>query len=159
MFSNNEKLIIYVIANRLGCSITEIMKLCYLIDLGGLKKLHKQITDFSYIRYTYGPFDQKIYDQVNVLVKKGILKYVCYAIPSGDEVCKYELQDNFAMDFNFPNEEKTFIDEMLNSLSSFNAFELTKLAYQTKPMKDLGATLGGNQHIGDKLKLEVVMDE
>ena len=37
---------------------TSLIKMCYLCDLVAFRENGKQITDFKYIRYYYGPFDK-----------------------------------------------------------------------------------------------------
>lgn len=155
-FTKNENVVLYIIANRLWCSITEIVKLCYLLDLWFLKEYDKKITDFDYIRYTYWPFDPAVYTVVNGLVSKWLLRYVCYPMTSWDEICKYELNSDENIKYDLQSDDIALIDEMLSSLSAFNAHELTKLAYKTKPMTSIDAKLWGNEHMWEPLNLNIV---
>jgi hypothetical protein len=50
-------------------------------------------------------------------------------------------------------EEKDLIDEMMSELKGYGAKTLTDIAYKTKPMIKLGATLGGDENLFKKLDL------
>ena len=65
-----------------------------------------------------------------------------------DEIRIIELKQSV-----FEDNNKDIIDELLNSLGGLSPSQLTKIAYGTEPMKKLGATLGGNEHLNDVLEL------
>jgi hypothetical protein len=60
------------------------MKLSYLVDLVNIKKRKEKISDFEYIRYNFGPFDNKIYNFVKQLLEKNIITQDSILSFSGD---------------------------------------------------------------------------
>ena len=60
---------------------------------------------------------------------------------------------NIAKDFS--EQERSVIDSILETLGEFSAKALTQVAYRTAPMKALGATLGGDEHLGEKINLSI----
>ena len=154
MHTKNQQVLIYLIKNYGNPSVTSLMKLCYLIDLLSIQREKPQITDFEYRRYNFGPFENRIYDELNGLVSdKTVLQEFDYT-PKGDEFVTYVLKED---EFNFDEiapDEKSTIDEVLESLKGYGAKILTEIAYKTKPMKAIGATLGGQEHFNEKLDLQ-----
>jgi hypothetical protein len=69
----DHQILAYLAKAHPSASITVLMKLSYLIDLFSTKKRGKKISSFNYIRYSYGPFAQQVYDVVEDLVLNGIL--------------------------------------------------------------------------------------
>jgi hypothetical protein len=132
--------------------VTSLMKLSYLIDLAAVRKLGAQISEFEYIRYNYGPFAQKIYANLNELQSDGKIESFSQYNSFGENVL-YKLSDDEVACPDIAEPEQSLIDEMLSDLSGLGAKMLTQIAYSTEPMVALGATLGGNEHIGEKLVL------
>lgn len=132
--------------------ITSLIKLSYLIDLAAIRKIGHKISEFNYIRYNYGPFDPKVYTNLNELQKEG--KVTSFSIyNSYGESVLFKLSDNIKDFDQISKDEQTLIKEMLDSVEGYGARMLTDIAYHTKPMKALGATLGGNEHLGEVLDL------
>lgn len=151
----NEKttsLIAYV-ASKQKTSVTSLMKLCYLSDLLAVKREIGQISKFQYIRYNYGPFDSKIYAYLQKLTEDGILNTTTeYA--TDEEYAVYETNDDSDIDYSkLSDQELKIVDEVTEQLKGYGAKALTKVAYKTKPMIALGATLGGNESLGKELDL------
>ncbi|MCX5807759.1 MAG: DUF4065 domain-containing protein, partial [Proteobacteria bacterium] len=71
--NKTQQLLAYIIKNRSNTSITELIKLSYIIDLVSIGKRHDRIFDFKYIRYNYGPFDKKLYDYIKHFVDNKII--------------------------------------------------------------------------------------
>ncbi|MFH1227886.1 MAG: Panacea domain-containing protein [Planctomycetota bacterium] len=131
------------------------MKLSYLIDLVSIKKNGKQIADFKYRRYNYGPFDDSIYSDLTNLVNAKVITQASEYTPMGEEFITYKLNNEAFESDRLSDEEKEVIDEVLNELNGLGAKTLTEIAYQTKPMKALKATIGGNEHLNAKLDLKL----
>lgn len=104
MIKKTNQFLAYIINKHPQLSVTSLMKLSYLMDLVHIKKTNKQISDFKYTRYKYGPFDHKIYKYLKELVDKNIIKEDANFTPYGGEYVIYQFNDD--------NEEETF-----NSLS------------------------------------------
>ncbi|HEX6257944.1 MAG TPA: Panacea domain-containing protein [Candidatus Saccharimonadales bacterium] len=138
-------------------SVTVLMKLCYLTDLIAIKRLRRPITEYEYERYTFGPFNKRIYQDLEHLVGVSRLEveidYPTFGTDS--EVVLYRhTQDLANVEQKLDIEEIEVASEVLKTLSGYGARQLTEVAYQTKPMVALGATLGGNQNLGVKLDLK-----
>ncbi|MFA6096856.1 MAG: Panacea domain-containing protein [Candidatus Paceibacterota bacterium] len=156
MPTKNEQLLAYLAKKHEKATVTVLMKICYLIDLVGEKKYGRQISEYRYKRYTYGPFDQKIYRDLSELQSKGILIAKSDYTASGEEYIHYSLnEETESVIFDkLLGAETQIIDEVLESVKGFGARTLTEIAYKTKPMKALNATLGGNENMSMSLDLK-----
>jgi hypothetical protein len=137
-------------------SVTSLIKLCYLIDLIAVRELGRQISNFEYIRYNYGPFDKYIYtDLLEMQCNDRIRSCNQYSNVGGDgeHIILYGLKEEFDADDEFSESEINIIDKVLESLNGYGPKYLTELAYKTNPMVAFGATLGGNEHMGEKLNM------
>ncbi len=158
--TKDESLLIFIIKNRVECSITELMKLCYLIDLSFYKRFKKKLSDYSYIRYNYWPFDNTLYKDINELNVQGILQAKMYQTPYWEDLWKYSLSqineeiENTTQQVFSNDEEKIYCLEILSELANFNAIDLTKISYETPPMKKLWATLWWNENLGKTLNFD-----
>lgn len=151
--SKNEEIIAYIVNNRVWCSITEIMNICYLIDLGFVKEFKNKVTNFNYVVSSYGPFSNEIFDLVNGLVNKWVFTYKCTSLSSGDVVCKYEIEWNNGQHLPLSTWETDFFNGMLWSLSQFNAYQLTQISSKTKPL--WGDKKEHQEEMGKKIELVV----
>jgi uncharacterized phage-associated protein len=52
-------------------------------------------------------------------------------------------------------EEKEIINEVIEAFKGYGAKSLTKFTYKTKPMKKLGAKVGNNKGLNQKLDLSL----
>jgi len=110
--------------------IMQFMKLPYFIDLEAANTLGFQLSNLSYVRHNYGPFDKNMYVYRSLFEGKS-----------------YELQCTYIHDF------IDLIEQTLASLPIRNGERLKRLSYETPPMKRLGATLGGKEGWNQKLIL------
>ena len=152
----NEKtkeLIAYIVAKHHVSTVTSLIKLCYLSDLVSFKDRAAKISSFSYIRYYYGPYDKSINDYLYELVKEGQIKSVIDYTPDGQEYIKYKFIGDKPNVDALSDEDLGHVNAVLESLKGYGAKALTEVAYKTKPMLKFGATLGGNEHLGDQLDL------
>jgi len=130
------------------------MKLSYIVDLVSINQKRNQISDFEYKRYKYGPFDNKIYLYLKDLLKKKAISEDATFSQTGDEYIIYLFNEKkeFAFD-KLSNNEKDIINEVLEGLRGYGAKALVELAYKTKPMKKIGAKIGNNKGLNQKLDL------
>lgn len=156
MDSKNQQLLAYIVKNHPKVSVTGLMKLCYLIDLLNVKINKKQISNFQYVRYYYGPYDKNISEELEKLIKEKIVIPSGDFTPSGDEYVVYNFNDEADYSFSLIEKDRKQIDEVLENLKGYGAKTLTEVAYKTKPMIKLGATLGGHENIGAKLDLNAI---
>jgi uncharacterized phage-associated protein len=146
------KVVRYLIKNMAIPTKTSIIKMCYLCDLASMNKNGKKITDFNYVRYYYGPYDSRIDALLEDLIKSGEVDFSIEYNSHGEEYVRYRVMTDTELD----QSAAAVIDPILQSLGSLNAKMLTEIAYKTKPMKVLGAKLGGKEHLGEKLNLSAV---
>jgi hypothetical protein len=145
----------YIIKHHPDSSITGLMKLSYIIDLVSIKKSNQQISAFEYIRYNYGPFSRTIYEYLNSLIEHKVIREDSQIANTGDEFVVY----NFNKKRTEPSfdkltkSERSVIDEVLESLQGYGARALTELAYRTKPMQKIGATLQNKKGLNQRLDL------
>lgn len=153
---NNEKtkqLLAYILKKQKE-SVTSLMKLSYLIDLVHVNKESNQVTDFEYLRYNFGPFDRKIYLYIEDMTESGLLIEDTEYTYGGEEFITYKLKEGAEISFDeLKPDEIESVDEVTEELKGYGARDLTEVAYKTKPMIALGATLGGDENIGVKLDL------
>ena len=145
-----------------GIALTSFMKLCYFFDLMAMANRNAKITDFEYIRYSYGPFDSKIYSDIENLIFQGSLRTKSYSVGQEENIL-YQFNDINEDSFNpsryFSTEEIGEMNQVLEEFKGFGAKTLTAAAYKTAPMIALNATLGGSENLGKRLNLELVINQ
>jgi uncharacterized phage-associated protein len=151
-----KQLLAYIVQNNPNISITGLMKLSYIADLISVKKFGKQISNFDYKRYKYGPFDNKIYGYLKDLISEEVISEDGAISQTGDEYIVYVFNKDKEEDFSFDrlsSDEQQIINEVLESLKGYGAKALVELAYKTKPMKKIGAKIGNRKGLNEKLDL------
>jgi transcriptional regulator with XRE-family HTH domain len=119
------------LSSRLGyMNKMQWMKLPYFIDYKFFQKFGSQITNLKYYRYTFGPFDKKMYEYQGLNCPKKIT-------------------------YTYLEPDLGFIDSEIKKLPSDNGEKLKELSYKTAPMKALGATLGGRENMNALLDLSI----
>jgi len=156
MRKKNLQLLAYLAKEHSEASVTVLIKLCYLADLISIKRYGKKISSFNYIRYYFGPFDSEIYIELECLVNEDILKAEPEYTKKGAEAIIYHFNENKELNTSeLKKEDKIVLNELLESVRGYGAKALTDITYNTKPMKAFGATLGGNEHMGELLDLHI----
>ena len=151
----NKQFLAYILKNHPDLPVTSLMKLSYLIDLVQIKKTDKQISNYKYARYKYGPFDDIIYSDLKNLINNNIIQDNVNLTTYGEYItyCFNEENDEIIFDKLKKNEKET-IEEVVESVNGFGAKALVELAYRTKPMKKIGATIGGVEGLNNILDLK-----
>lgn len=159
MCVKSKLLLRYILKDAADKGVTSLMKLSYLIDLVAVRELGHQLSSFKYIRFNYGPFDARIYKDLEDLQKNEFISsYTDYATQGyGEQVVFYKSNEESIVDDEFTNEEKIIIQKVLNEFKAYGAKPLTEIAYKTDPMRKFNATLGGNEHLGELLELSYIM--
>lgn len=156
MNKKNLQLLTYLAKGHPEASVTVLIKLCYLADLISLKRFKRKISSFDYIRYYFGPFDPKIYTALESLVNDDLLIAVPEYTQKGAEAIIYHFNEKKELKTpDLLGDDKVVLDELLESLRGYGAKALTDITYSTKPMMAFKATLGGKEHLGEKLNLDI----
>lgn len=145
-------LILYIIDNIHLATVTSITKFLYLIDLTCISDGREKVTNINYVRYYYGPYSAAIKDAIEKLLAENKIVATLRTLASGEPFLEYNIAPE-SKQIEFEDNNKDIIDELLNSLGGLTPSQLTKIAYGTEPMKKLGATLGGNEHLNEVLDL------
>jgi len=154
MKNRTKQLLAFIIQNHPGVSITSLMKLSYIIDLVSIQKTGNPISSFEYLRYKYGPFDNKIYDYLAELRLNNVVNDDVAYSQTGDEYIIYNFNENNEFKFDkLSEEEKDIALEVIEELKGYGAKALVELAYKTKPMKKLGAKTNNEKGLNEKLDL------
>jgi uncharacterized phage-associated protein len=148
-----KQLLAYLIQSNPCISITSLMKLSYLVDLLSTKERNKKISGFEYKRYKYGPFDEKIYANLNYLKDKKIICEDAAISETGDEFIVYKPLTSTPLE-QITEDEKKIIDKVVKSLKGYGSRALTELTYRTAPMKRIGAEIGNEKGINQRLDLK-----
>lgn len=153
-----KQLLAYIVSKNPDVSVTSLMKLSYLVDLISVKRRKTKISDFEYIRYFYGPFDNSIYGYLEFLSnEKVLIPKSDYSHLDGNEFVTYSFNkkaEGFKFD-KLTGGDISIIDELIDSVKGYGAKALTEIAYKTKPMRALRATLGGTENLNKKLNLSL----
>ena len=154
-FTKTKELLAYIVKQHEKASVTVLMKFSYLIDLISVKQTGSKISEFSYVRYFYGPYDSKINTLLDELVNENIIIPHSEYTYSNNEFIVYSFNvDNDTFAFNgLVAKEVEMADEVLSQLKGYGAKTLTEVAYKTKPMKAIGATLDNSVGIGVALNM------
>lgn len=154
MNRKTEQLVGYLAKSHPGASITVLIKLAYLVDLVSVQRNDSQISDFEYSRYSYGPFDKRIYGVIENLSSANVLLEETDYTQMGSEYMVYSFNETIDYPFtDLSGVERALVDEVLGGVKGYGARALTEIAYKTKPMQALGATLGGDENLESVLNL------
>lgn len=153
--TKKEQIIHYIVSSRPKSGITEVMKLAYLFEVAYYRVNGKQYASFGFIRYTYGPFDDEIYKIISKLTAEGLILTDEVILPS-DNVKAVFLPSEKELEYTFDDKTKLILNRVLQETEGLKTRELTMLSYQTEPMKELGATMGGDEHLNERLDISRV---
>ncbi len=151
-----KQLLTYLVQKHPFPSITSlwVMKLSYIVDLVSVKKNGKPISNFEYVRYKYGPFDNKIYKYLNDLLETEIISEESVITQTG-EVIVYKFNEGIGFSFDkLTSNEKETIDEVIDTLSGYGPKALVDLTYKTTPMERIGAKQDNDVGLYEKLDLK-----
>lgn len=155
MDEKTKNFLLYVAKNHSVVTRTSLMKLAYLIDYVSTQNNGNKITIFEYVRYYFGPFDSTIYGYLESLEQEGLI------IPSSQyddrvEYITYHVGEEALPNMEgFTKEEMDSINGVLTELKGFGPKALTKIAYNTPPMRAIGATLENKEGLNQELDLRL----
>lgn len=149
----NNKALLLAILERFGTrDITSLVKLCYLADLVSYATNRHFISNYQYIRYYYGPYAKEIKNDLCALKQEKIVNVRHVFLDENVEQRLYSLSGN-RYTYQLSDEDSQIVSLLEQELKGYGAKALTDLAYTTAPMRKFGATLGGDEHIGDRLDM------
>lgn len=136
-------------------TITSITKMLYLIDLASVSSLGRKTTSLTFIRYYYGPYDKHVRTMLDELTASGDIEADIKYLSNGEPFISYRSPKSTS-ECTYDGENANIVSDLVDSLGSLSPKSLTEIAYKTKPMTRLGATLGGNEHLNEELVLAEV---
>lgn len=152
--TKNQQFLLYIISKRIWSTITEILKLAYLIDLAFYRMNWNKISEYKYIRYYYWPYDKSIDNDVHILLEQQ-RKIDCkvYNTSFGDTIAYFN--DSWELFTpNLADEEIEFINTIMEEIGWLGSKQLTEVSYATKPMKKFNAVLWGREHLMEELDFD-----
>lgn len=122
--------------SKKSLGIMQFMKIPYFVDLWFIENKREQLTNFSYIRWNYWPFDKKVYDYQKLFSFENELwikdiKFIYLSI-----------------------EDQKLTENILQNIPILNWEKLKKLSYETYPMKNLWVSYWDNKHMWELLILK-----
>lgn len=134
--NEQQKVILYLIKNIKSFNIkrTLIFKLLFLADWEFHSIYNERITSYEYCKYDYGPFCTKIYDDLEELESKDIIKSKKNPVIDYVE-CKYELKmKDIKLDIH-PIKKK-LLDNMVKIGNKLSLSEVLNLVYSIPEVKE-----------------------
>jgi hypothetical protein len=128
-------------------TVLTLTKLAYLVDYLQFEKTDRRISGLNYRLYSFGPFDESVYSNLEDLVLKNIISSHLNYTKAGLEYLTYAFNDA-VNDLKFKNEflpelsivEFHNIRDILLDLFFYDEKRLTKMIYNSKPVQALGIT-------------------
>jgi hypothetical protein len=139
-----------------------LLKLSYLSDCLAAAQTGRPLTSFQYRRYSFGPFNPAVYDCLESLVGRQLIKAHANYTRAGLEFVCYAYNDDYLMDDRlfrqrfmpaFSEEDFCLARDILYDFFFYQERDLTAMIYKSAPMKALGATPGGLEGLGQVLPL------
>ena len=160
--TKTKQLLAYTLKLYKHSTVFNLAKLAFLTDCLAIEKTQERISSFHYELYSFGPFDESIFTSLENLISDQTIKSHINYTRTGQEYVTYAFNDNFlADDLKFKNErmpdipltELYLIQDILYQMFYYTEKDLTRLIYNTKPMKAIGATPDGLEGLGQALDL------
>ncbi len=136
-------------------TVTSITKMLYLIDLASVSSTGNKTTSLRFVRYYYGPYDKNIKKMLDEMTSANEIEADVKYLSNGEPFIAYRSPSS-NIDCTYEGENAQIVSDLVNSLGNLSPKSLTEIAYKTKPMTRLGATLGGNEHLNEVLNLSEV---
>lgn len=139
MDNNLKKLLVYFLKNApVGMSRTSLVKFVYLFEYYYRNKYGKHFTETQFIRYNYGPFDQKVVDTVSELTTEGIVNVVNgYYMDSVTYEYTLNTRSEYEAYDELTGQERFVADVLISKLSNLTATEIADFSYSTPPMIEI----------------------
>lgn len=133
--SRNAQVLRYILGVAPGVGRTKLLKFAYLADCEARRYLGRPISEFGYIRYDQGPFDQAFYKAVEELESAKLIDVSRVTFPNGYEgYCHRPTQE--AVEYHFSPGESAVLDFVATTYWNVPARDLCDdVVYETEPMK------------------------
>jgi uncharacterized phage-associated protein len=136
--NNKLRSIVYYLISKIpNLNKTEIVKLSYLADYNYYKYFNKDITGITYKYHHHGPFSKTVYDCIDSLEEKNIIKQNKYtSIIKEREYFSFEIINKFDIGEYLDNQELNILRFVLSEYGNLGYEKLTEISYNTEPMKN-----------------------
>jgi hypothetical protein len=133
--SRNAKVLRYLAEKAPGVGRIHLIKFAYLADYEARRYLGHPITEFRYVRYNHGPWDQSFYAALEELKSHGLLREETIEFPNKIASYRYEATGP-AVEYDFSEEDEAILVHVAETYIAWGAKELCDdVVYQTTPMK------------------------
>ena len=128
-------------------TVLTLTKLAYLTELLAHEKTGKRLSGFAYKLLSFGPFDSAIYDTLEKLIAKGVIRSCLNYTGTGLEYVTYAFNDVID-DLEFKHEylpdisrvEFRLVEDILYQFFFYSESQLTNMVFNSKPVRALGIT-------------------
>ncbi len=135
MKDKTKQMIVYILKDYLSITAPTLTKLIYLIDLVSITRGNSQISDLKYKKCGSGLVDLKVYEYLDELVQKWILREQVGYSQQFDEYIVYCFEEYEDFIFDKLNDQETkIINNVLEELKGYGAKAISDIVYSTKPM-------------------------
>jgi uncharacterized protein YwgA len=132
---------------------TQLVKLLYLTDLESRKLRGRPVTDLRYIWRIYGPFEERIIDNLTALRNRRVIHEVGQRFPGGACGYTYRMEKQMPVSSYLPKHDLAiaeYVEAMFGKASLRSLLE--DVVYQTKPMMDAKE----REAFGQRLRMNLV---
>ena len=145
-------LICFFLSKNPGAGRTQIVKFLYLTDLEYRQYQGKPVTDLEYVWGDFGPFDQRIYNVLETMKRRGLVQEAEYVSGHGKPAYRYELTEPCRRD-GLHRAEVEVAEHIAAQVRDTPLRELLDdVVYETEPMLDAKQ----REARGQKLNMDVV---
>ena len=120
---------------------TKIVKLLYLLDIESVSKHGKQLTNFEYRKYYYGPYDENI---INLLDERQYFSVGLGITSSGNQYYNYTVGPK-KNDYQMNDNTKELVNSVIKKYGQCSLDKILEVAYSTPQFK--------KTNFGDKIKM------
>ena len=110
----NAAVVAEIIKHAESITLTKLSKILFLVDYEYYKTYNRQLSDFTYRRYFYGPYPVEIHDTISNLLAVSIIGY------TSQPVHYYITHENFLFNLKpyLSNEEREFIQKIVDKYTN-----------------------------------------
>ena len=149
--SKNLQLLALIMKLYKHATVPALTKLAYLTDYLAHEKTGKRLSGFAYRLMSFGPFDPTIYEAMEKMIAKGVVRSCLNYTGTGLEYVSYAFNDVID-DLKFKNEylpdislvEFHLAEDILYQFFYYSEAQLTGMVFKSKPVRALEVTTPGS---------------